>query len=52
MKKADKKEIDNRAYELWVEAGRPEGRDQEFYRHAERQLNGEFETMESTEKLD
>jgi hypothetical protein len=27
-----------RAYELWEQAGKPEGRDQEFYFEAERQL--------------
>jgi hypothetical protein len=31
-------EIVRRAYELWEQAGKPEGRDQEFYLEAERQL--------------
>ena len=31
-------EIVRRAYELWERAGKPEGRDQEFYLHAEREL--------------
>src|ERR1700726_4646744 len=28
-------EIVRRAYELWEQAGKPDGRDQEFYHHAE-----------------
>ena len=31
-------EIVRRAYELWEKAGKPEGRDQEFYHQAEREL--------------
>jgi hypothetical protein len=31
-------DIVRRAYELWQQAGEPEGRDQEFYLEAERQL--------------
>ena len=31
-------EIVRRAYELWELAGKPEGRDQEFYHQAEREL--------------
>ena len=31
-------EIVRHAYELWEQAGRPEGRDQEFYLQAEREL--------------
>jgi hypothetical protein len=31
-------EIVRRAYELWEQAGKPEGRDQEFYLQAEREL--------------
>jgi hypothetical protein len=33
-------EIVRRAYELWQEAGKPEGRDWEFYLQAERELQG------------
>jgi hypothetical protein len=29
-----------RAYELWEEAGKPEGRDEEFYHQAEQELRG------------
>jgi hypothetical protein len=31
-------DIVRRAYELWEQAGKPDGRDQEFYHHAEREL--------------
>lgn len=31
-------EIVRRAYQLWEQAGKPEGRDQEFYLEAEREL--------------
>ena len=33
-------DIVRRAYELWEQAGRPEGKDQEFYHQAEQQLTG------------
>jgi hypothetical protein len=36
--KTELEEIQTRAYQLWEEAGRPEGRDQEFWRQAEREL--------------
>ena len=31
-------EIVRRAYELWEQAGKPDGKDQEFYHQAEREL--------------
>jgi hypothetical protein len=31
-------QIVRRAYELWEQAGKPEGRDQEFYHLAEQEL--------------
>lgn len=31
-------DIRDRAYALWVEAGSPDGRDQEFWHRAEREL--------------
>jgi hypothetical protein len=31
-------EIVRRAYELWEQAGMPEGKEQEFYRQAEQEL--------------
>lgn len=33
--------ITRRAYELWQQAGEPTGRDEEFYRQASRELNGD-----------
>jgi cytochrome c2 len=38
MKKPTRMEVVRRAYELWQKAGQPEGRDQEFYHQAEREL--------------
>jgi Protein of unknown function (DUF2934) len=32
------KEIKNRAYEIWERNGRPEGREDEFWRQAEQEL--------------
>jgi hypothetical protein len=32
------KQIVRRAYELWEQAGKPEGRDEEFYHLAEQEL--------------
>lgn len=33
-------DIVRRAYQLWKEAGQPQGRDEEFYLQAERELQG------------
>ena len=33
-------QIIHRAYQLWEQAGKPEGRDQEFYHQAEKELKG------------
>jgi Protein of unknown function (DUF2934) len=41
MTHPDQKDIERRAYQLWEAAGQPEGRDQEFYLEAERQLKEE-----------
>jgi hypothetical protein len=35
MQNPTEKEITNRAYQLWEQAGKPEGRDKEFYHQAE-----------------
>ena len=32
-------EIVRRAYELWEQAGKPDGKDEEFYHQAERELS-------------
>jgi len=39
MEKPTKEQVIHRAYELWEQAGKPEGRDDEFYHQAERELN-------------
>ena len=36
-----KQEIDARAYQLWEQAGRPEGREAEFWHLAEQELRNE-----------
>lgn len=38
MENPIKEQVIHRAYELWEQAGKPEGRDQEFYHHAEQEL--------------
>ena len=38
MQRPAEMDIVRRAYELWEQAGKPDGRDQEFYHHAEREL--------------
>jgi hypothetical protein len=39
MEKPTQIDIVRRAYELWQESGQPEGRDQEFYLQAEKELS-------------
>jgi hypothetical protein len=41
MQNPTEKEITNRAYQLWEQAGKPEGRDKEFYHQAEQELRNE-----------
>ena len=36
-------DIVRRAYELWQQAGEPQGRDQEFYHQAEKELQQAFD---------
>jgi DUF2934 family protein len=43
-------DVVRRAYQLWQEAGEPEGRDDEFYLQAEQELAGAQE-QEAPEKL-
>jgi len=38
MEQPTKEQIIHRAYELWEQAGKPEGRDDEFYQLAEQEL--------------
>jgi len=44
-------QIVRRAYQLWEQAGKPEGRDEEFYHEAERQLKSEEEPKEGSEDI-
>jgi len=37
-------DIVRRAYELWQQAGEPQGRDQEFYHQAEKELQEALDT--------
>ena len=39
MPKPSETEITRRAYELWEQAGKPEGKDEDFYLQAERELS-------------
>jgi hypothetical protein len=41
MAESTEKEIKNRAYELWEKAGKPEGKDEEFYYLAQQDLRNE-----------
>lgn len=43
-----KHEITARAYELWEQAGRPSGRDQEFWLRAEREVYAKAEAASGT----
>jgi hypothetical protein len=40
MEKPTQEQVIHRAYQLWEQAGKPEGRDQDFYHQAERELSG------------
>jgi hypothetical protein len=40
MREPTRIEVVRRAYQLWQQAGEPEGRDGEFYLQAERELRG------------
>ena len=39
-------EIVRRAYKIWEDAGKPEGKDEEFYHRAERELEEELSQRE------
>jgi hypothetical protein len=41
MENPTKEQIIHRAYELWEQAGKPEGRDEEFYHQAEKELQAQ-----------
>jgi hypothetical protein len=44
MEQLTKDQIIHRAYELWEQAGKPEGRDDEFYHLAEQELRNADES--------
>lgn len=44
MEQPTKDQIIHRAYELWEQAGKPEGRDDEFYHLAEQELRNADES--------
>jgi Protein of unknown function (DUF2934) len=41
-----REQIIHRAYQLWEQAGKPDGRDEEFYHQAEKESNAEVNTGE------
>jgi DUF2934 family protein len=41
MPDPSERQIKTRAYELWENAGQPEGQDDDFYRQAEQELRNE-----------
>jgi hypothetical protein len=48
MPKPAQIEIVRLAYQLWQHSGEPEGRDEEFYLEAERKLQGQSSSAETT----
>jgi Protein of unknown function (DUF2934) len=51
MEKPTREQIIHRAYELWEQAGKPDGRDQEFYHQAERELAAGTNPEEKSETI-
>lgn len=43
MREPTQKEIENRAYQLWEQHGRPKGRDHDFWKLAEQELRSEYD---------
>jgi hypothetical protein len=41
MENPTQEQIIHRAYELWEQAGKPDGRDDEFYHQAEQELRND-----------
>jgi hypothetical protein len=50
MAQPNEDEIRTRAHQLWEEAGRPSGRELEFWLEAERELNGTEPDINPDEK--
>jgi Protein of unknown function (DUF2934) len=44
MAQPTEEQIRKRAFELWEQAGKPEGREDEFWNQAQRELQGEEES--------
>jgi hypothetical protein len=51
MSEPIEKQVTRRAYELWHQAGCPQGRDKEFYRQAELELRGEEKPSRTPDDL-
>ena len=53
MQTMNQEKVRDRAYQLWDRAGQPEGRDQEFWFDAERELadEDEFDTSEAAAQV-
>jgi Protein of unknown function (DUF2934) len=49
---ANEQQIRNYAHQLWEKAGRPEGRDAEFWHAAEVELNAESESPDAQTQSD
>jgi hypothetical protein len=49
-KEPTKEQVTRRAYQLWEQAGKPEGRDEEFYHQAERELAGKAPEITADEE--
>jgi hypothetical protein len=52
MENPTREQIIHRAYGLWEQAGKPDGRDDEFYHQAERELKEEARDQKTTEKAE
>jgi len=50
MAKPAQIEIVRRAYQLWQQAGEPEGRDDEFYHQAEQELRDQGNSSDTSAK--
>jgi hypothetical protein len=47
MERPRQMDVVRRAYELWEQAGKPEGKDEEFYFQAERELQAALDKKEA-----
>src|SRR6266478_2540785 len=51
MQKPAEIDIVRRAYELWEQAGEPDGRDQEFYHQAEKEMQQNKQTNQQNSRV-